>query len=468
MKYDLLLKNATIVTHNNTFRGNIAVSDGKIKEICDITVVPEAQEIVDIAGKYLLPGVIDAHVHIAWPDWDWGESCISTTRAAAAGGTTTTLIFTGAVSSGGAASVVADESEKVSMADFINDKRQIFSENAYVDGAFHGTVFSYDQVKEMIPLATSGGVTSFKLFMAHRASEVPGPWDGTDDGTLYAAFEEMAKLGPPAKVMTHCENIELLHRLKDKLPPEDELYWCTARPNFTEVESIKRAVLYAKQTGAALYIVHLSTKEAKDELRKAKADGVEIYGETCPHYLGLNYQNVDRLLSKVNPPIRTAEDSEALWQGIREGMITCIGSDHAECATKHKNSGFWSGIVGLPGTQTLLPVILSEGVSKGRISLQQAVAITSYNVAQTFGIYPQKGTIEIGSDADFVVVDMNLEKEVRNEDMHYICDFTPYNGKVYKGWPVMTFLRGKLIAKDNQIVGEKGYGKFIERKASLK
>jgi len=466
--YDLLLKNAKIINHDGSFMGNIAVSDGKIKDICDVTITQEAKEVYDLAEKFVIPGVIDTHVHIGWPDWDWEESCVATTKAAAAGGVTTAMIFTGASSGGGAETAITGIDESRGIADEVNEKRAIFEKCAYVDGSFHGVLYSFNQIKEVIPMATNGGVSSFKLFMVQRADQVSGPWDGVDDGTLYCAFKEIEKLKSPGIVMTHCENIELSQRIKEAIGDNVEgLFWNDARPNFVEIESIKKAIVYAKETGAPLYIVHLSTKEAGEELLKAKIDGVTVYGETCPHYLGLNVETADRFDSKVNPPVRTSEDSEALWQAIRDGLIISIGSDHADCAKKHK-TGFWSGIVGLPGVQTLLPTILSEGVSKGRITMEQAVAITSFNQAKLFGLYPKKGAIQIGADADLVVVDMDIEKTVTAADMHYISDFTPYEGKKYKGWPIMTFLRGKLVAKDNKITGEKGYGKFIERNTVLK
>lgn len=468
MKYDLLIKNAQIVTADEQYLGNIAIKDGKIAALSALDIVPEADTVIDAEMKHVIPGVIDTHVHIGWPDWDWSESCEASTRAGAAGGVTTALIFTGADSGGGAETAISGTDESSSIEAEVREKREWFQANSYIDGSFHGVIYHYDQIKEILPMATKGGVSSFKFFMVHRAGEVAGPWEGVDDGTLFYGFKEIQKLAEPGMVMTHCENIELFQRRKQELEGEGGAPdWNDFRPNFVEVESVKRAIAFAKETGVRLYLVHLSTKEAREELIRAKAEGVDVIGETCPHYLCLNVENADRTLSKVNPPVRTTADSEALWQGIREGVITCVGSDHADCARKHKPD-FQSAIVGMPGIQTLLPAMISEGVNQGRVTLEQVVAVTSRNPARTFGLYPRKGTIAVGSDADLVLVDLNLEKTVCAGEMHYISDFTPYEGKVYRGWPVMTILRGRIIARDNQILGEKGFGEFIERNAELK
>ncbi len=468
MKVDLLIKNGKIVTPNRTYNGNIAVSNEKIVQIGDADYLPKADEVVDAAGKHIIPGVIDTHTHIGWPDWDWEEACAATTRAAAAGGVTTTLCYTGAASGGGADTVISGTEKSSNIFDEVNNKRSQFEKNSYIDGAFHSVIYSYDSLKDIVPMATKGGVSSFKFFLVYRSCEVAGHLDGVDDGMLYYGFKEIAKLKYPGMAMTHCENIEIFYRMRDKLLSEGgNPYWNDVRPNFMEVESVKKAIEFAKATDCTLYLVHMSTKEAREEVLRARAEGVNIYAETCPHYLVLNIDNADRVLGKVNPPVRTKEDSENLWRAIREGVITCIGSDHADCAKKHKQD-FWSAIVGLPGIQTMLPLILSEGVNKGRITMEQAVAITSFNPAKTFNIYPKKGAIEVGSDADLVIVDMDMEKEVHIEDMHYISDFTPYEGMKLKGWPVQTFVRGKLVAKDNVITGEKGLGRFIPRSAELK
>jgi dihydroorotase-like cyclic amidohydrolase len=291
---------------------------------------------------------------------------------------------------------------------------------------------------------------------------------GIDDGIIYMGFREIGKLDFPGVALVHAENIEVFFKLKDEFIANNiDPDWNDTRPNFNEVESIRRVVAFAKATGCALLIVHLSTKEAQEELLRARAEGVTIYGETCPQYLTLTTKNSDRILAKVNPPIRTAEDNEGLWDAIRNDVITMIGSDHAACATKHKQE-FWSAVVGFAGIQLLLPIILSEGVNKGKISINKAAAITSYNAAKVHGMYPRKGAIEVGSDADLTVVDLNLEKEVHAKDLLHISDFTPFEGWKLKGWPVATFVRGKQVMKDGAITGDKGYGQVIRRRAGLR
>lgn len=452
---DLIIRNAKITTADNTFIGNIAIKDGKIVELGEIDNNTVAKEVIDAGGKPVIPGLIDTHCHIGWPDWDWGEECIATTKAAAAGGVTTVMLMDGTTQS---------------MFKQLEERSKVFKENSYIDGTFHEIIYTPEQIKEIIPMATGGGITSFKFFIPYRGSEVVPPQVGIDDGIIYTAFEEIGKLGKPALALFHPENIEIFFALKNRLLEQGKknIVWNDTRPNVCEIETIRRCVAFAKATNTALYVVHMTVKESAEEILRARAEGVEIYGETCPQYLTLNCNEADPILSKVNPPIRTEEDNEGLWEGIKSGVISTIGSDHAACAKKHKEE-FWSAVVGFAGVQTILPVMLTEGVDKGRITLNQMVACTSTNAAKIFGIYPRKGTIEIGSDADLVILDMDKEYVCHAKDLYHISDFTPFEGYKFKGCAEKTFVRGKLVNNNGEIIGEKGYGEIIlDRKANLK
>lgn len=453
--FDLILKNAQITTADNTVFGDIAVQDGKIVKIGQLGPEDNAKQVVDVGGKPVIPGVIDTHCHIGWPDWDWEEDTVATTKAAAAGGVTTVMLMDGS---------------NQSMFDQLKQRCDEYTRNAYVDGTFHEVIYNTQHISEIVPMATEGGITSFKFFIPYRGSEAVPPQVGIDDGIIYLGFEQIGRLGAPALALFHPENIEIFYRLKDRFLAEckQDLVWNDTRPNISEIETIRRCVAFAKATGCALYVVHMTIKEAAEELIRARNEGVRIYGETCPQYLSLNCYEADPILSKVNPPIRTKEDNEGLWKGLQEGIISTIGSDHAACATKHKQE-FWSATVGFAGVQTLLPVMLTDGVSSGRLTLNQLVACTSTNAAKIFGLYPQKGTIEIGSDADLVVLDMEQETVCTAKDLYHISDFTPFEGKKFKGMPVQTYVRGQLVADHNRIIGQKGYGKvLLNRKAALK
>ena len=452
---DLIIRNAKITTADNTVFGDIAIKDGKIVEIGSIDAEIKAEKVVDAEGKPVIPGLIDTHCHIGWPDWDWEEECVATTKAAAAGGVTTVMLMDGTTQS---------------MFKQLEERTKEFSSNSYVDGTFHEIIYTPEQIKEIVPMATEGGVTSFKFFIPYRGSEVVPPQVGIDDGIIYTGFEQIGRLDSPALALFHPENIEIFFQLKERLLKEGrtDLVWNDTRPNISEVETIRRCVAFAKATGCALYVVHMTVKEAEEELLRARAEGVKIYGETCPQYLALNCAEADPILSKVNPPIRTKEDNEGLWRGIKSGVISTIGSDHAACAKKHKQE-FWSATVGFAGVQTILPVMLTEGVHAGRITLNEMVACTSTNAAKIFGLYPRKGAIEVGSDADLVILDLDKEKVCHADELYHMSDFTPFEGRTFKGCAEKTFVRGKLVADNGNIVGEKGYGEVIlDRKAKLK
>ena len=455
MSVDLLLKNGTIVTPSKSFRGNIAVKDGRIAGIGGEEFSVEADEVADLGGKHILPGVIDPHVHIGWPSWDWEEDCICTTRTAAVGGVTTVIHFL---------------NEPLPLHEELSIGIERFERNAYVDGSFHEGIFTQGQIDEIPDMVETRGVNTFKFYLPYKGAEAVPPLVGIDDGIIYAGFKEIGKLKERARALIHAENIEIFYKIKEQMQASGEdasAYWTDTRPNWVEVESIRKVVAFAKGTGCPLYLVHLTTKEAKEEILRARAEGVDVIGETCPQYLVLNVENTDRVKSKVNPPLRHKEDNEAMWQAIQEGVITCIGTDHASVALKDKQD-FWDGIVGFAGLETTLPVLLSEGVNKGRISIEKVAEITSYNVAKTFGLYPQKGSIEVGADADFAVVDLEMEMAYSVRESPNITDYSPYDGMVFKGWPIQTYLRGRLIFDHGTILGEKGAGKFIPRFSAQK
>lgn len=193
---------------------------------------------------------------------------------------------------------------------------------------------------------------------------------------------------------------------------------------------------------------------------KLRGEGANIVAETCPQYLTLTKDNTDRVLGKVNPPLRNEEDNKGMWEGIRQGIVTNLGSDHAPCALRHKKE-FWSATVGFAGIETMLPVMLSEGVNKGRITLQKLVEIACYNNAKQFALAPRKGVISMGADADLVIVDLKRKVKITARNLHHISDFTPYEGWELQGVPTLTMVRGKVVMKDGRIIGEAGYGKYV-------
>ena len=270
---------------------------------------------------------------------------------------------------------------------------------------------------------------------------------------------------PGAVACVQAENIEIILSLIKRYKGEGKdglAVWSKCRPNLTESESVRRAIDFADAAGCPLYFAHISTREALEVVRKSRAKNKRVFAETCPHYLTFTYNDPLGILGKVNPPFRSAEDIAALWEGISDGSIDTIGSDHCPFRREDKRGDIWDAATGFPGSATLLPVLLSEGVHKNRLSLERVAEITAYNSARIFNLFPRKGTIHIGSDADFCVVDMDLTKRVEPKMLHSYSDFSLYEDWNLKGWPVLTIVRGRIVMKDGRIIGPGGHGRFIE------
>jgi dihydropyrimidinase len=244
--------------------------------------------------------------------------------------------------------------------------------------------------------------------------------------------------------------------------------WSESRPVESEVKSITTTSRLARKTGCKLYFVHIGSQGAMDAISAEKKNGTKIFVETCPHYLTLSYESQKGYLAKVMPPIRTSKDNERIWRDVQTGKIDCIGTDHVANRLDLKLAGdtVWDALAGFPGIGTLMPIMLSEGVNKGRITLHQFVNLTSLNTAKIFGMYPKKGIIQKGSDADIVLADMKLEKKVSVELLDGFSDYSVYEGWTLKGWPVKTLVRGSIVSEDFKVIQKPGYGKFIARTVS--
>ncbi|MBN1838142.1 MAG: amidohydrolase family protein [Spirochaetales bacterium] len=449
MKADTVIKNAAIVRPDRCIEGHIAVQEGRVVQI-SAGSPPQGGREIDARGRYVIPGLIDPHMHFDWPDWDLAEGTRSATRAAAAGGYST---------------VIHHLSGAGSLEEIFRQGREIVEANACIDTGFHLAVFNEEQVAE-IPRVARLGVPSFKFFLPYRGSEVVPPLTGIDDGIVYCAMEAIAGLGYPGLAMVHCENVEIFFRLKDRVLREgrgDRVNWADVRPVVCELESIGRIACFSEITGCPVYIVHVSSKQGAAAIKGARERGVRMTGETCPQYLTLTAGEIDRVLGKVNPPIRREQEhSQSLWQALNSGALQTIGSDHAPCARKHKQE-FWEAVVGVAGIQTVLPVLLSEGVNRNRISINKLVEVTSYNPARTFGLYPDKGAIEVGAWADLTILDMQKKQVVRAAELHHISDFSLYEGRELTGWPVLTMVRGTVVAEDGEVIGEPGTGRYVPR-----
>jgi D-hydantoinase len=450
MTFDTLIKNARIVKPTGSFTGWIAIQSGRIAAVGEEAAPVSGEREIDAGGRPVIPGCIDPHMHFDWPDWDFAQGTESATKAAAAGGYTTVINHLSG----------AERLEAIFRA-----RKPVVEQKAFIDTAFHIAVFSAEQLEE-IPRMAELGVPSFKFFLPYRGSEVVPPLVGIDDGIVFLALEKIAGVGYPAVAIVHAENVEIFFALKARALREgkgEQLNWADARPVVCELEAIERIACFAEITGCPVYIVHVSSRQGAEAIKQARDRGVRMTGETCPQYLTLSAGEVDRVLGKVNPPIRRErEHGQALWKALEAGGLQCIGSDHAPCARKHKQD-FWEAVVGVAGIQTVLPVLLSEGVNKNRISINKLVEVTSYNPAMLFGLYPQKGAIEAGSDADLVILDLSKKATVRAKDLYHISDFSLFEGRELTGWPVLTMVRGKVVFEDGEVTGKPGTGRFVPR-----
>jgi len=455
MKADLLIKNAKIVNAWGTVEGWVATKDGVIVVIGGGLDTLEAHRVIDIQGKYVLPGLIEPHAHYGLHR-PFELDVESETRSAAAGGVTT---------------VLTSHINFESYLNMIDEDIRTVQERSLVDLSLNTFMFSPIHIEEMEQYVNKG-VSSFKYLMAYKGEEGSRIGiTGIDDGYLLRGLEAAARVGYPALSMIHAENIEISYELQNRLKKTGRVdlgAWADSRPDYIEALDFYKAAQLAKLANTRLYIVHVSSAMTVQLIVEAKAQGIRVIAETCPHYLCFTRDASFGILGKVNPAIKEQKDSDALWKGLADGTIECVGTDHSFHMEKQKRGegDIWSALPGFPGTATLLPSLLSEGVNKGRLTLEQVAAITSYNTAKAFGMLPKKGMITVGSDADFTVVDLNLEQKVSPSILHSASDFSLFDGMVLKGWPTMTIVRGNVVFDSGKIIDEPTIGRFVARTRS--
>lgn len=459
----LVVKNARIVSPSGVREVDLGVEDGRFAVIADAGKGPaEASEVTDAAGRYVLPGVIDPHLHLQDAYYKYEELIGTETKAAAFGGVTTVIPMLFKRSD--------PEESYHTVFPYLMEAAQ---KSAHVDYAISGMLFHDDQINELGEYARDYGLTSHKVMMAYKGeeAEVFGV-RAVDDAQILHTMSTLAKLGYPALTMIHAENMEIVYRFKEiakRLGENGLAAYDAARPYFAEEENLRRAIYFAELTGCPLYVVHMSIGSGVELIRDARRRGIPVVAETCPHFLMFNLSDDPQgWMGKVNPPIRNEWHQQKLWEGIASGVITTVGSDHSTLMPyENKMKGdLWEAIPGYPGTGQILPVMLSEGVNKGRIDITDVARVCSENVARIFGLYPQKGTISVGSDADFVIVDMEHEHTLRATEDHSIAGYSLYDGVTFKGWPITTVLRGSVIADSNQVTASPGYGRYIARALS--
>ncbi len=456
MLVECLVKNAKIVSPEGIRPGHIAVDQGKISGIFNGPSLPRAGETIDAGEKYVIPGVVDPHLH--YGVYHSCEDEVGDLQCAAYGGTTTACSFVG----------LGATAEKGTYQGAFERWKEVWQDSAVIDTIFHGGMCSEKNIEEVVTNAQRYGITSYKFLMTCKGEEakiVGG--DTCDDGFLYAGFQSIARLGDNGLAMCHAENIDVISRVLPAVKAtgrQDSAAWAEARPGWAETLDVIRAISISRITGCPLYLVHIHYPASLEVIARAQADGVNVVAETCPQYLVLNSDApVPGPLGKVNPPLRDKESNDALWEAVNEGTISFVGSDHCS-TTKDMATDLWTAPPGSPGAESLLPIMLSEGVNKRRITMERLVEVLCANNARVFGIYPRKGTLEIGSDADLVIIDMDKEVKLSAATQHYrLSDYTPFEGLAVRGWPELTMVRGKVIVKEGEMLASAGWGKYIPR-----
>ena len=461
-KFDVIFKNGEIVTENGKEKADLGIIDGKISAIGILN--DEASIIKDASNLIILPGGIDAHVHIdqpSGPDVEMADNFQTATMSAAAGGSTTVLPF-------------AMQEKGQSLRQCVEDYHKKAKNNLYIDTSFHLIISdpTPQVLGQELPALARDGYTSFKVFMTYDDLVL-------NDAELLEVFEVAKK--EKTLVMVHAEGYDAIRYLTKKLEDEGKLapyYHGLSRPQIVEREATHRAISHAEIVDIPIVIVHVSGNEALSQIKWAKNKGIKVFSETCPQYICLTEDdmkglNMDFEGAKYvcSPPPRDLESQKAIWEGLIDGTFDIFSSDHCPFKFKDRKGKDRPGARtsfkwvpnGIPGVETRLPILFSEGVSKKRITIERFVELTSTNPAKMYGLYPQKGSIKIGADADLTIWDPNKIDKIKQSKLHHGSDYTPYEDLEIKGWPIETWLRGIKIYGNGEFIVKENMGKYISR-----
>lgn len=455
---DLLITHADIATASDRFRCDIGIRDGKIVQLG--TDLGTAKQVIDASGLLALPGGVDAHCHLdqpSGPDIVMADDFESGSRSAACGGTTTLIPF-------------AAQARGQSLRAAVQDYHRRAGQKSCVDYAFHMIITdpTPEILRNELPALIREGYTSFKVYMTYDDLKL-------NDRQILEVLDVARQGG--ALVMVHAENSDCISWLTQRLADAGHKapkYHATSRPPAVEREATHRAITFSELVDVPILIVHVSGAEAIEQIRWAHGRGLRIYAETCPQYLYLTAQDLDQhgyqgAKCVCSPPPRDAANQDAVWHALAHNVFSVFSSDHAPYSyddphgkkLKGQEQPFQHIPNGIPGLETRLPLLFSGGVSTGRISIHQFVALTATNPAKLYGLYPRKGSIMVGADADIALWDPNRQVQIRNTQLHHNVDYTPYEGITVTGWPVMTFSRGRQVCRDFTFTGHAGMGEFM-------
>ncbi|WP_020682193.1 dihydropyrimidinase [Marinobacterium rhizophilum] len=456
--FDLVIRNGTVVTAADTSICDIAVRDGRIVAMGE--GLEAGREEIDASGQFVLPGGVDAHCHLdqpMGPGVQMADDFESGTRSAACGGTTTVIPF-------------AAQEKGASLKAAVEDYHRRANGKSCIDYAFHLIISdaSQDVLVRELPELIEAGYTSFKIYMTYDDLKL-------DDRQILETLAVARREG--AMTMVHAENADCIAWLTETLEAIGHTaprYHADARPSIVEREATHRAISLAELVDTPVLIVHVSGREAIEQIRWAQGRGLRVYGETCPQYLFLTAEDLDKdgfegAKCVCSPPPRDKANQAGVWDGLENGVFQVFSSDHAPFRYDDDKGKKAAGDTapfqyipnGIPGIETRLPLLFSEGVLGGRIDITRFVALTATNPARIYGLYPRKGTIAIGADADIAIWDPKVEWTIRNAELHHNVDYTPYEGMQLRGRPVTTISRGQVVWRNGQFKGTAGQGRFV-------
>jgi dihydropyrimidinase len=459
MDFDLVIRDGNVVTATEEVFCDIGIKRGLITAIGD--KLPKGEREIDADGNYVFPGGIDSHTHIEQLSSS-GIMCADDfytgTVSAAHGGTTTVISF-------------AAQHKGDSLAKVLSDYHSRAKEKAIIDYSFHLIISDPTEkvLKDELPELIRNGYTSFKVYMTYEALRL-------DDYQMLDVFSVARREG--ALTMVHAENHDLIRWLTERLVDGGAVnpkFHAVSHPRLAESEATSRAISLAEFLDAPCLIVHVSAEEAMEAIQRAQRRGLKVYAETCPQYLFLTAEDLDQegmagAMCCCSPPPRDRAAQEAMWRGLADGTFQLFSSDHAPYRfdesgklAQGDDTPFHKIANGVPGLEVRMPLLFSEGVLKNRIDLHRFVELTSTRAAKLYGMFPRKGSISIGADADLVIWDANKEVTIAWGNLHDNVGYTPYEGKKIRGWPLRVFSRGRLVIDHGELEVEKGSGEFIPR-----
>ncbi|HUA53772.1 MAG TPA: dihydropyrimidinase [Candidatus Sulfotelmatobacter sp.] len=458
--FDLVIRNGTVATASDVSRCDVGVRDGKVAALAEHLPGGAGARELDAGGLLILPGGVDGHCHLDQPTGDgsrMADDFRTGTIAAACGGTTTVIPF-------------AAQAKGQSLRAAVTDYHARAAGKAVIDYAFHLIISDPNEqvLGQELPALLRDGYTSFKIYMTYDDLKL-------DDRQILDVLEFARREG--AMAMIHAENTDCIAWLTEKLEAAGRTapkYHATSRPAPVEREATHRAITLAELIDVPVLIVHVSSREAIEQIRWAQGRGLKIYAETCPQYLFLSEEDLDHpgfegARCICSPPPRGKDNQPFVWQGLTGGVFQVFSSDHApfrfDDPRGKRNAGvdapFKAVPNGIPGIETRLPLLFSEGVMAGRLELGQFVALTATNPAKIYGLHPRKGTIAVGSDADLVLWDPARKLTLTNALLHHNVDYTPYEGMALTGWPKYTLSRGEMVWNDGTVAATPGRGRFL-------